>query len=145
MHLFRSDGPQPHLITAQFHRLTRVKEVALFLDYTLDESYTPHEVAIYAATDYQNMRLIKQLAVEEPEGWILIDLSDTDRRYAGMVLGREPEAANERVSPLHRWVYATELQIAILSNHQNGKDSHVRQVKVFAPQRYNSIPCPLQT
>lgn len=27
------------------------------------------------------------------------------------------------------------LQIAILANHQNGRDSHVRQIRVFGPRR----------
>lgn len=34
------------------------------------------------------------------------------------------------VSPVRAYV----LQIAILSNHQNGRDTHVRQVKLFSPE-----------
>ena len=30
---------------------------------------------------------------------------------------------------------AKRLQIAILSNHQNGRDSHVRQIRIFGPKR----------
>jgi anaphase-promoting complex subunit 10 len=27
------------------------------------------------------------------------------------------------------------LQLAVLSNHQNGRDTHIRQIKVFGPRR----------
>lgn len=27
------------------------------------------------------------------------------------------------------------LQLAVLTNHQNGRDTHIRQVKVFGPRR----------
>ena len=38
------------------------------------------------------------------------------------------------VSPVRAYV----LQIAVLSNHQNGRDTHIRQVKLFGPE-YVSI------
>lgn len=41
---------QPHLITLQFHRKTRLQEVALYLDHQLDESYTPSKVSYNNAT-----------------------------------------------------------------------------------------------
>lgn len=34
----------------------------------------------------------------------------------------------------HEFVSGLVLQIGILSNHQNGRDTHVRQVKVFGPR-----------
>ncbi|POM72628.1 Anaphase-promoting complex subunit 10, variant 1, partial [Phytophthora palmivora] len=43
---WQSDGVQPHLINIQFSRKMAVKEVALYLDYKLDESYTPKKIAI---------------------------------------------------------------------------------------------------
>ena len=27
------------------------------------------------------------------------------------------------------------LQVVVLSNHQNGRDTHIRQLKVFGPRR----------
>lgn len=27
------------------------------------------------------------------------------------------------------------VQLAVLSNHQNGRDTHVRQIKIFGPRR----------
>jgi anaphase-promoting complex subunit 10 len=31
------------------------------------------------------------------------------------------------------------LQIAIVAMHQNGRDTHVRQVKIFAPRESNAL------
>lgn len=31
------------------------------------------------------------------------------------------------------------LQIAVLSNHLNGRDTHVRQIKVYGPRPYVSL------
>ena len=28
------------------------------------------------------------------------------------------------------------VQVAILANHQNGRDTHIRQIKVFTPRRH---------
>jgi hypothetical protein len=41
---WQSDGAQPHLINVQFHKKMTVLEVALYLDFSLDESYTPKRV-----------------------------------------------------------------------------------------------------
>jgi hypothetical protein len=33
------------------------------------------------------------------------------------------------------------LQVVVLSNHQNGRDTHIRQLKVFGPRRYARAGC----
>jgi hypothetical protein len=38
-----------------------------------------------------------------------------------------------------RTVFGHLVQVAVLANHQNGRDSHVRQVKVFGPSRYSLL------
>ena len=38
---WQSDGQQPHLVNIQFLKKTRVSELALYLDFKTDESYTP--------------------------------------------------------------------------------------------------------
>ena len=49
---------------------------------------------------------------EEPKGWVVVDLD-------GVGVGGKAE--------LRAWI----LQIRILENHQNGKDTHVRGVQIF--------------
>jgi anaphase-promoting complex subunit 10 len=45
--------------------------------------------------------------------------------------GGETEMDAEGGAPLRAYF----LQLAVLSNHQNGRDTHVRQVKIFGPRQ----------
>ena len=66
---------------------------------------------------------VRQADLHEPAGWVHISLRQGD------------VATGE---PLHAYF----VQLAILSNHQNGRDSHVRQVHVFGPQPCAPAPQP---
>jgi len=114
---WQSDGAQPHLVNAQFQRKAQLSEVALWCEYKMDESYTPSMISIRAGTSCHDLREIRCVEVEQPNGWVRIQLAhDT------------PTAA----SPYLRAYF---VQIAILANHQNGRDTHVRQIKLFGPRR----------
>ena len=56
----------------------------------------------------------------EPKGWQKISF----QQLHGMEM-QDPESVFK----------AKRLQIAILSNHQNGRDSHVRQIRILGPKR----------
>ncbi|KAF0701692.1 Aste57867_7888 [Aphanomyces stellatus] len=117
---WQSDGPQPHLINIQFHKKMTIREVALYLDYKLDESYTPKMLMIRAGTTFHDLVDIKAHTIAEPNGWVTIPLTQT------VVSGA---AAFEK--PLRTFF----LQISVTGMHQNGRDTHIRQVKVFAPRQ----------
>jgi hypothetical protein len=34
------------------------------------------------------------------------------------------------------FVYTMNIQIAILKNHHSGKDTHIRQIKIFGPKEH---------
>lgn len=121
---FRSDGPQPHLINIQFPRKTHIEELALFLNYKLDESYTPCKVVVKAGSHFHDLKDVKLVELDEPNGWIQIPLS-----RAPLSAPRTADVA--RRVPLRAFL----LQICILGNHQNGRDSHVRQVKIYGPRK----------
>ena len=56
---WQSDGPQPHLVNIQFHKKVEeraeggrlkclqvsIKEIAMYCDFKLDESYTPSKIS----------------------------------------------------------------------------------------------------
>jgi len=110
---WQSDGAQPHLIRIQFQDVTKVSEVSLYLSESLDESYTPCKVAISIGTSFQELDQLDVIEVSKPEGWVCIRLED-EQSGQGFVL--------------------TEVvQIAIVESHLSGKDTHVRQVKIFGP------------
>ncbi|KAL1199525.1 Anaphase-promoting complex subunit 10 [Cardamine amara subsp. amara] len=116
---WQSDGLQPHLINIQFQKKVRLQLVFVYVDFKLDESYTPSRISIRAGDGFHNLKEIKSVELVKPTGWVCLSLSGTD--------------------PRETFVNTFMLQIAILSNHLNGRDTHIRQIKVYGP-RPNPIP-----
>lgn len=132
---WQSDGTQPHTIQIQFARRAAVSHVCLYLDYNLDESYTPKRIEIQAGMTIQDLRpAVIPVDLNEPVGWCIVPLTaPTDP----LLLQEEEEddvpenEDNESLNP----VRAHLIQISILSMHQNGRDTHVRQVQLYGPRR----------
>lgn len=108
---WQSDGPQPHLVNITFTRKIIIGLVCIYVDFTLDESYTPYKISIRAGNCYTDLQEIELIEMDKPQGWVLITLKD----------GNEGP------------VRAYHIQIAVLGNHQNGRDTHLRQVKIYSP------------
>ena len=47
-HFWQSDGPQPHTLTLHFFKLVSIVKIRVYLDFKLDESYTPTKIKFYA-------------------------------------------------------------------------------------------------
>lgn len=109
---WQSDGVQPHFVNIQFQRKVYVTEIAIRLDYKLDESYTPNRLSIRAGTSFHDLREIKIVTLDQVSGWVMIPLEPPD--HPGLLK-------------------AFFIQLAIVSNHQNGRDTHLRQVKLYGP------------
>eukprot|EP00041_Stephanoeca_diplocostata_P024546 m.625229 g.625229 ORF g.625229 m.625229 type:complete len:181 (+) comp22547_c0_seq8:301-843(+) len=107
---WQSDGPQPHLINLQFPKKTEISAIALYADYRQDESYTPNKISIRIGTSYHDIQEICGKDLTEPQGWVCIPLSSNGN----------PIRTNM-------------LQVAVISNHQNGRDTHLRMMEVFTP------------
>jgi len=71
---WQSDGAQPHLINIQFHKKVTIMEIALYLDYKLDESYTPKKLSIRAGSTFHDLQEIQTQTINEPNGWVHIPL-----------------------------------------------------------------------
>ncbi|XP_061949037.1 anaphase-promoting complex subunit 10-like isoform X4 [Populus nigra] len=99
------NGAQPHLVNIQFQKKVKLQ---------LDESYTPSKISIRAGDGFHNLKEIKTMELVKPTGWVYLSLSGND--------------------PRETFVNTFMLQIAVLSNHLNGRDTHVRQIKVYGPQ-----------
>lgn len=145
----------------------------MYLDFKLDESYTPSKISVRAGTGAHDLKArgrppalpcrrwlphaacgpvlrracrvlswvgvrvcmgtrlpccraqeLRLLELEEPSGWTCVPL--------GACLAAEGEegAAPEAYTPLAAFC----LQLAVLTNHQNGRDTHVREVRVYGPR-----------
>ncbi|TGZ83356.1 APC10-domain-containing protein [Ascodesmis nigricans] len=109
---WQSDGPQPHYINIHFAKRVRIAKIRMYLDFENDESYTPTRMQLVAGTGYHDLSDVAKVELERPCGWIDIPLG---------------EGVHED-GELRTWL----VQLQILSNHQNGKDTHIRGLQVFA-------------
>ena len=64
-----------------------------------------------AGSHFNDLVEVEQIELSEPIGWISVPLKDLNSK------------------PIRTFM----IQIAILSNHQNGRDTHVRRIKIRSP------------
>jgi anaphase-promoting complex subunit 10 len=110
----RSDGPQPHHLNIHFSRLVSIVAIRIYLDFEADESYTPTRITLLAGTGYHDLIPFSALSFEQPKGWIDVPLDHVGGGEDGKTLR------------------AFLVQVKIIENHQNGKDTHVRGLKIYA-------------
>ncbi|EDQ88500.1 uncharacterized protein MONBRDRAFT_26249 [Monosiga brevicollis MX1] len=115
---WQSDGPQPHTVTISFSSRRKFAYMALNTSYQHDESYTPKVVEIRAGPRIANLTEVVTADVGMNEGWFYIKLEKEDGQ------------------PIEDFV----IQLAVLVNHQNGKDTHLRGVRIYAPRQRQLTP-----
>ena len=59
----------------------RIQEIALYLDFKTDESYTPQLISIRAANSFHELQEIKQVEFDKPTGWYVFPLTDKDSPF----------------------------------------------------------------
>lgn len=108
-----------------------VSRVDIYADLKLDESYTPAQVSVRCGTHAHDLLEVRSFAIEDAkvcshgegnwrcgahwcvvQGWIPLQLAEADD------------------TP----VYTNLVQLAVTQNHQNGRDTHLRQVAIYGPQ-----------
>ncbi|KAH8913782.1 hypothetical protein BT69DRAFT_1344115 [Atractiella rhizophila] len=112
--------------------------VSLYTDVIRDDSYTPHKISIRCGTNLGDLNECVVAELNKPKRWQHFSLvqgqlgmSDSP---AGMMDDKEKEKDVARISTL---------QIAVLSNHLNRKDTHIRSIRIFSPLPSPSSPRPL--
>lgn len=120
---WQSDDAQPHFIIIQYSKQMRINEVWIYFDYKTDESYTPSKIAIRIENSFNEIMEIKSIEFEDPVGWFQIKLE-------------EKNSKGEVIKP---YIKTMAIQIVILQNIHNGRDTHIRNVKIFSPREYKSF------
>jgi len=129
-------------VNIQFHRRVELLELRLYVDFRGDESYTPAKLLVRAGNSVQELKDLHQLELSQPSGWITVYLSPTI--IAGTTAGTKRKcaktvaAATPRPEPLKTFF----LQVAVLSNHQNGRDTHIRCMEVYGPRDDSTCSAP---
>lgn len=102
----------------------------IFLDFDNDESYTPTKMQFLAGMGVHDLQMFCEMPFEEPRGWIDVDFSQVGPVETSEE-GEEGEGAviDWTTRPLLRCFL---VQVRIMENHQNGKDTHLRGLQIFA-------------
>ncbi|KAI1652332.1 anaphase-promoting complex, subunit 10-domain-containing protein [Daldinia loculata] len=111
---WQSDGPQPHRLNIHFIKRVEIRKLRLYLDYELDESYTPTKLQITAGFSPNMTIPYTIMEFNQPKGWVDVPIEGAGGGHDG--------------NSLCCWF----IRVTILENHQNGKDTHIRGVEVYA-------------
>jgi anaphase-promoting complex subunit 10 len=112
---WQSDGPQPHHINIHFAKRVKVARMRMHLDFDNDESYTPTKITVLSGTGYHDLQLVCKMELERPTGWVDVPMDNIHED-----------------GQLRTFL----IQFSIHANHQNGKDTHVRGLQIFAREAY---------
>ncbi|CRG97744.1 hypothetical protein PGAL8A_00532200 [Plasmodium gallinaceum] len=129
---WQSSSLAPHTITIHFIKLTKISKIYLLFNYLLDESYTPYEISIKIGNDENHLEFlystfcdIHKYSLNNPF-WFIIDVKNiTPLSYLYNY--------NTNFFKNNDFIYCRCLQIIILSSQHNGKDTRIRQIKIFGP------------
>lgn len=110
---WQSDGVQPHLMTMKFTRQVEIRALRFFVDYTQDESYTPTKILWYAGSSEHSLIQFASSILASPVGWQEVNITGC--------------GGGDDSNSLCCFV----VQMQVMENHQNGKDTHIRAVKVY--------------
>jgi len=69
---WQSDGNAPHLVNIMFHKKMKVQDIRLYMDFKMDESYTPQKISIRTGTGYHDLKEIQTLELDEPSGLLFV-------------------------------------------------------------------------
>jgi Anaphase-promoting complex, subunit 10 (APC10) len=112
-HFWQSDGPQPHTLTLHFFKLVAIVKMRVYLDFDLDESYTPTKMRFFAGmsegglVEFATWEVHEQVdpetgettsGVENVRGWIDICLRGVggrDTNYHVTDLTPKPKKATK--------------------------------------------------
>ena len=122
---WQSDGMVPHKVSILFHKKQLIENVAIYTDYKLDESYTPQNIIINASTsslhNYET-DIVCNKELNEPSGWITLKCKP-----------------HKRQNPHDQYLKTNKIIFEIQSSHQSGRDTHIRQIKIYAPNNKQSL------
>ncbi|KAL4809257.1 galactose-binding domain-like protein [Aspergillus unguis] len=173
---WQSDGPQPHTLTLHFFKLVAVVKIRVYLDFSLDESYTPTKMTFLAGMGGNDLVEFAIWEGEGPCGWVDVPLEGVGGQNGGWVRkkrrrrrarksvqsqGKGRRAGTSILTETDDLYHEAEdgtddgddddtdpeddddpyagnvlkamvIQMRVMENHQNGKDTHVRGFQVFA-------------
>lgn len=78
-------------------------------------------LSVRVGSHFNDLTELHQVELNEPSGWTVIHLCEP--------LATESESTSATTAAVRAFM----IQIAVLSNHQNGRDTHLRHIKIHSP------------
>lgn len=100
---WHTDDNLPHCISIEFQRRTYVESVQIYCNYIKDDSYTPEIIQLWTGIVREQILYERDFELSNPDGYISLDVKK-ECHY---------------------------LKLLIKQNHQEGRDSRIRHMKVF--------------
>lgn len=119
---WQSDGSQPHIVDIYFSKRIELALLAVFFGFEIDESYSPKVVKLYVGDSISDLIYYEEWYVGKITQWYIKkfpSLEDTD---------------GKQNIPIKCHV----LRLAFPVNHDNGKDTHLRGVRIFTRDNNNN-------
>lgn len=118
------------MLSIHFFKLVSIVHMRIFLDFESDESYTPTKIQFLAGMGVHDIQEFAEMQFEQPTGWIDVDFGNVGP------IEQDEDEDEDGVKDID-WskrpvLRAFLVQVRILENHQNGKDTHLRCVQLFA-------------
>lgn len=107
LEFWHTDDNLPHFISIQFARRTFVEEVQLSMSFSRDDSYTPEVIELWSGLVRDGVALERKYEFLHPEG------------YTHLPLGK----------------HVFYIYIVIRTNHQEGRDSRVRNLRILGENK----------
>ena len=135
-----------HRIEVLFHRKEKIASISIYSDFCLDESFTPKHICIYAKTSNYCNELVYEKIFDAksppPRGWFNIELKPHSKQLINSNFGKRvnfdtnhsncsKKIFEKRKSP--KYLKTDKLVLEIKETYQQGKNTRLRQIKIWAP------------
>ncbi|KAK2751014.1 anaphase promoting complex subunit doc1 [Myotisia sp. PD_48] len=104
---WQSDGPQPHILTLHFFKRVSIVRIRIYLDFELDESYTPTKVVFLAGMGGNDLVEFATWQGESPHGWVDVNLKGVGGRHEKPRRHMEKKHQPERRREAHANINST--------------------------------------
>lgn len=105
--------------------------MCLYLDYKQDESYTPKKILIRIGTCVHDLVDFISVDINEPVGWVNIPLNTNKNTEENKNMNPEEKEKLLYMNSMKTFF----VQVRFLTMHQNGKDVHIRCIKLYSPRK----------
>lgn len=113
----QTNGSGPHFLKIEFNCCFKLNEIWIYFDFNKDESYTPCEVEVQVLSTNLFYSTITTSSFKTPNGWYRIKLQLFNKNY----------------------VKTQGIKLNFVQNHDKGKDTHLRGIKLFALKESEKI------